>query len=127
MVKYAMISRDVVQLTSSGTYAPGEWDSVLDAVRNDPAVPDGARLIIDSRQLDVRMSSVQLIDRIKNLARRLGPKMGTACAMVVSPENAVLSFQFRDFAEGLIALRIGVFTEMEDAKRWLTPSPEPTF
>ncbi len=120
MVVYAFRG-GVLELTSSGPYASEEWDAVFDAVRADPAVPDGAPLIIDSRELQVKMSAIRLIDRITNLRHRLGPKMGTACAMVVSPENALLSHQFRHFAEDSIDLRVGVFANMDDARKWIDP------
>ena len=118
MVMYT-IQEGVLEITGSGAYASAEWDAVLEAVRNDPFAPDGAPLIIDSRAMQIAMSSVRLIDRIRNLRARLGPKMGSACAMVVSPENVFISQQFQSFSEELINLRVGIFTDKSEARRWL--------
>lgn len=117
MVEYTIGDR-VLEIKGSGIYAPGEWDAAFDAVRNDPAVPDHAFLIIDIRESPIELSTVRLMDRIRNLRDRLGPKIGEACAMVITPKNMLLSHQFQHFSEQMIQLRVGIFTDIAEARRW---------
>lgn len=93
---------------------------MFDSVRNDPAVSDGSPAILDIRELQVELSAIALITRIQNFRDRLGPKMGRTCAIVISPDNRFLSRSFQHYAQELIDLRVGIFSDMDEARRWLT-------
>ena|SRR5258706_11616204 len=109
----------VVEITGAKVYSAAEWDTVFNDVRNDPAVPDAALFIIDTREVQVDMSSVRMIDRVRNLRDRLGSKLGPKCALVMSGQNALMARQFQYFAEGTIHLRVGIFTDPIAAGGWL--------
>jgi hypothetical protein len=119
MVEYH-VEGSVATIVGSGQYVPGEWDAVYDAVQRDAAVPEGASFIIDTRELNIVMPSVRMIDRVRNMRDRLGRKLGSACALVMSRENALTSDQFQHYAQQEINLRVGIFSEPSAAKRWLS-------
>jgi hypothetical protein len=118
MVRYS-VSGGVVTIEGSGTYEAAEWNAVYEAIRSDASVPDGARFVIDSRGTQVDFTSIRMIDRVRNLRVKLGTKLGRACALVMRPENLFSSRQFQYYAQQEIDLRVGMFTDMSEAKRWL--------
>lgn len=123
MLEYAVHGR-IVELTASGSFAPGEWDVVYEAIRADVDVPEAALILIDTRAANIEMSSLRLIDRVANFRARLGNKMGDSCAIVTTPRNAHASYGFQHYATA-IGLRVGVFDDPAAAKRWLE-SREPS-
>ena len=108
----------ILTLRASGTTTRGEREPVFDAVRADAGVPNGALLLLDVREVDVWMSEYVVIERLRVLLDQLGPKLGPACAMIITPRVADQARIFQ--AEGAgFALRVGLFSDEQSARKWL--------
>jgi hypothetical protein len=88
-------------------------------VRADARVPDSARVLLDVREVDVGMSEAVVTERLRVLLDQLGPKIGTLCAMIVSPALADQSRLFQSAGIG-VGLRIGLFSDEPSARHWLS-------
>ena len=89
------------------------------AVRADAAVPDGALLLLDQREIDVAMMRGHLVvERLRVLFDQLGPKLGPMCALIFAPGLAEQAHVFQTEAVGF-GLRVEVFSDEPSARQWL--------
>ena len=118
MVSYE-IDGSILILRASGTTTRDQRVPVLDAVRADARVPNGALLMIDVREVDVGMSKPVVVERLRLLFDLLGPKLGPACALIVTPglggDQASI---FQAEAAGF-GLRVELFSDERTARQWL--------
>jgi hypothetical protein len=74
----------ILILTKSGISTLAERTALFDALRADPALPDGALLLLDIRQEEDAVGDKELADRFQGLRSALGRKLGPACAVIES-------------------------------------------
>jgi hypothetical protein len=113
-------------VTKSGRSTLAEREALFDALRADPAVPDGALLLLDLRHdEDSLRQDSELESRVLDLQRALGRKLGPACAMIVHEDYDAdaRSFQEMPAADGY---RLVMFTVEAAARRWLSAFAPPT-
>ena len=110
----------ILTLRASGTPTLKERKPVYDAVRADPAVPKGARLLLDVREIDVAMySDHAAVERFRVLIDQLGPKLGPVCAIIAAPWLMKQMRVMQEAASG-VGLRICLFTDEPSARHWLS-------
>ena len=88
---------------------------MFDAVRADERVRSAALILIDTRGVDVGMSEHVVVERLRVLVNQLGPKVGPACALIVSPGVAEQARVFQTEAMGF-GLRVGLFSDEPSAR-----------
>jgi hypothetical protein len=113
------VENGVIVITAAGVYTATERDNVYDAIRRDPAIHEQSLLLIDTRQNLAPGSAIDIRDAIDSLIRRLGPKLGRACAIIRSPARPAASFHFQLHASAR-GLRVGVFDDEAGARQWLS-------
>ena len=114
------IAGSILTLRASGTPTLKERKPVYDAVRADAAVPNGARLLLDIREIDSAMYSEHaVVERLRVLIDQLGPKLGSLCAMVVSPSPMNQAHIMEEAGNG-VGLRVALFTDEPSAREWLS-------
>jgi hypothetical protein len=114
------IDGSVLTLRAAGTPTLKERKPVYDAVRADAAVPKGARLLLDIRDIDVAMYSEHaVVERFRVLIDHLGPKLGSVCAMIVPP-GLTDQVRFVQEAGSGVGLQVFVFTDEPSARDWLS-------
>jgi hypothetical protein len=74
-------------VTKSGTSTPQERTALFDTLRADPAVPNGAVLLLDMRDDEDALEGTELGHRFLGLKTALGLKLGPACAVVVHDQH----------------------------------------
>jgi hypothetical protein len=118
------IDGSILTLRASGTTTREQREPVFAAVRADERVPDGARVLLDMREVDVGMSMPIVVERLRVLLDLLGPKLGTTCALVMTPglSDQASLFQTEAISFGL---RVRLFSEVRLARRWLDKAPLP--
>ena len=107
----------LLTLTVKGRYSPDERDAFLDTIGADPAVPSRAVLMIDIRELEFNPA---VGDGLRALIARIGPKLGTVCAVVASDARWKLAQEFQRAASSQ-QLRVVVFRDEASARDWLAP------
>ena len=112
------VDGSILILRASGTATAVERGAVLDAVRADDRVANGAPLLLDAREVDVIADKQVVVERLRMLLRHLGPKLGQECALLVSRRIRDLADIFRSEAVG-IGLRVELFGDEPAARRWL--------
>ena len=112
------VDGSILIVTLVGASTRKDLRSLFDAVRADPTVPDRAPLLLDSRRAEAKYGEAELRDRVKLLADSLGPKLGPACAVVVSENIELVAHSFQKIT-GEHNLRTGLFRDLESALRWL--------
>ena len=117
MVSYEF-DGSILTFRASGTTTRDQREPVFAAVRADARVPNGALVLLDVREVDVGMSAPVVVERLRVLLDQLGPKLGSACALIVNPELADQAGIFQTEAIG-IGLRVKLFSDERIARRWL--------
>jgi hypothetical protein len=112
------IDGSVLILRASGTTTRDQREPVFAAVRADVCVPNGAPVLLDVREVDVGMSKHVVVERLRVLLDLLGPKLGAACALLVTRELGDQSRIFETEAAGF-GLRAKLFTDERTARQWL--------
>jgi hypothetical protein len=102
-----------------------ERRAIYDAIRVDPRVPDDAVLLLDVRQHDEFLTPEIVRARVPRLKEALGPKLGSAFALLVTKERMPDALIFQAVA-GEFRFRIGVFYEEALARTWLQAYLPPT-
>jgi hypothetical protein len=113
-------------LTKSGRSTPQERAELFEALRGDPAVPNGALLLLDLRQNEEPTAGSEFGDRLLGLRGALGLKLGPACAVVVHDQHDsdARALQEMPATQGL---RLVMFTDEAVARGWLSIfAPPPT-
>jgi hypothetical protein len=108
----------ILTLRATGTTTAEERQPVFDAVRADSRVPNGALVFLDVRDVDIGMGHPVVVERLRVLCSQLGPKLGPACAMLVTPAVRDQSSTFQAEAVGF-GLRVNLFTDESKARHWL--------
>jgi|ERR1017187_7388497 hypothetical protein len=117
MVSYE-IDGSILTFRASGTTTRDQREPVFAAVRADAHVPNGALVLLDVREVDVGMSAPVVIERLRVLFDLLGPKLGTTCAVIITPELGDQASLFQTEATGF-GLRVKLFSDERIARRWL--------
>jgi hypothetical protein len=117
MVSYEM-DGSILTFRASGTTTHDQRKPVFDAVRADARVPNGALVLLDVREVDVGMSKPVVVERLRVLLDQLGPKLGPACALIVTPEVGDQASIFQTEAIGF-GLRVKLFSDEPTARLWL--------
>jgi hypothetical protein len=117
MVSYE-IDDSILIFRASGTTTSDQREPVFAAVRADARVPNGALLLLDVREVDVGMSMPVVVERLRVLLDLLGPKLGLACAVIVTPEHGDQARIFQTEATAF-GLRVKLFDDERSARRWL--------
>jgi hypothetical protein len=112
------IDGSVLILRASGTTTHAQREPVFAAVRADARVPNDTLVLLDVREVDVGMSKPVVVERLRVLIDLLGPKLGSACALIVTPELGDQSRIFETEAAGF-GLRAKLFTDERIARQWL--------
>jgi len=114
------IAGSILTLRASGTPTLKERQPVYDAVRADAAVPNGAQLLLDIREIDAAMYSEHaVVERLRVLIDQLGPKLGSVCAMLISPSLMTQGRIMQEAGSG-VGLRVFLFTDEPSARHWLS-------
>lgn len=90
------------------------------ALRSDRKIPDGASLIIDIREYEVRPTQAELQDRVRAMLEALAGKVGAACAVLVGDTSLRIGLNVQ-LAAGNMNFRVGVFHGEAAARKWLAP------
>jgi hypothetical protein len=117
MVSYE-IDGSILTFRASGTTTVDQREPVFDAVRADARVPNGALVLLDVREVNVGMSKHVVVERLRVLLDQLGPKLGPACALIVTPELGDQANIFQTEAIGF-GLRVELFGDERIARQWL--------
>jgi hypothetical protein len=117
MVSYE-IDGSVLTFRASGTTTREEREPVFAAVRADERVPNGALVLLDMREVDVGMSTPVVVERLRVLLDLLGRKLGTTCAVIITPELGDQASSFQTEATRF-GLRVKLFSDEQAARRWL--------
>jgi len=117
MVSYE-IDGSILTFRASGTTTRDQREPVFAAVRADARVPNGALVLLDVREVDVGMSAPVVVERLRVLFDLLGPKLGTTCAVIITPELGDQASLFQTEATGF-GLRVKLFSDERIARRWL--------
>jgi hypothetical protein len=112
------IDGSVLILRASGTTTHAQREPVFAAVRADARVANDTPVLLDVREVDVGMNKHVVIERLRVLLDLLGPKLGPACALIVTPELGDQSRIFETEAIGF-GLRVRLFTDEQTARQWL--------
>lgn len=112
------IDGSILTFRASGTTTRDQREPVFAAVRADARVPNGALILLDVREVDVGMSMPVVVERLRVLLDLLGPKLGTTCAVVITPELGDQASLFQTEATGF-GLRVKLFSDERIARRWL--------
>jgi hypothetical protein len=112
------IDGSVLILRASGTTTRDQREPVFAAVRADARVPNDTLVLLDVREVDVGMSKNVVVERLRVLLDQLGPKLGSACALLVTSELGDQSRIFETEAAGF-GLRAKLFTDERIARQWL--------
>jgi hypothetical protein len=112
------IDGSILIFRASGTTTREQREPVFAAVRADARVPNGMLVLLDVREVDVGMSKHVVVERLRVLLDLLGPKLGPACALIVTPELGDQSRIFETEATGF-GLRVELFTDERTARQWL--------
>ena len=70
------------------------------------------------REVDVGMSNHVVVERLRVLLDQLGPKLGPACALIVTPGVGDQARIFQTEATGF-GLRVKLFSDERIARQWL--------
>jgi uncharacterized protein (DUF2336 family) len=114
------IDGQILTLRVSASLTPSEREALFDAVRVDARVPQAVVLIIDARSLPLDLSEASLIEWLRALVDRLGPKLGSMCAMI-REAHGDNSHLFQTAARSL-GLRVGLFSDEQTARQWFEHS-----
>jgi hypothetical protein len=107
-----------VTLKSDGKADARQRQAVFDAMRSDPKVHDGACLILDLRHAVIQLTQSELEDRVRALFATLGPRLGTACAVIVRDKSLRFGLNVQTIA-GNMNFRVGLFHDEHRARKWL--------
>jgi len=119
MISYRVDGPFVI-LTTNGKSTDSERALVFEALRADSKVPDGAYLIIDIREYEIRLTQAELESRVRAMVEALAPKIGVASAVLVGDSSLRIGLGLQLVA-GNLNFRVGVFHDEASARKWLAP------
>jgi hypothetical protein len=111
------------ELTFAGTYSLEQVERAFAAVLDGTEDDCGKGLIVDATDSETEFTEQELRTLADFLARRR-ERLGHRMAVVVAVENKVhyaTSRMLAAYAEPM-DLVVGVFTDMDEAARWIAPS-----
>ena len=114
------VNGHMVEVDLGRAYELHDLRTVLQAIRDDPAVPPGALLIVDGTKVDA--SAVSPFDaqmRAGALMDIMGERAARVFAVVV-PTGLTDTARLAQHAVGARGLRMGIFQDIESARRWLS-------
>jgi len=117
MLSYT-IDGSLLTLNASGTPTLDEREQVFNAMRADPAVPNGAQLLIDARDVDLALADVSMAERLRVLVDLVGPKLGPVCAVII-PAGLATQFRLFQTAGRGAGLKVELFSDEQSARQWL--------
>ena len=118
MLSYS-VDGHILTVHVTGASDPEQRGALLQAIRNDPAVPRGAVLLLRVEDITETFDDAELRARLAGLIRGLGPKLVPVCA-VIGPQSYLLEgHRFQNLA-GQAGLRVGLFRDEASARTWLS-------
>lgn len=124
MISYKVDGQFVI-LTANGKANERERSQLFEALRADPNVPDGAYLIIDIRDYEIRLTQAELEARVRAMVEALASKIGVASAVLVGDSSLRIGLGLQLVA-GNMNFRVGVFHDEASARKWLAPGASRT-
>jgi hypothetical protein len=112
------IDGPILTLTLKGTPHELQRSMTYAEIAGDARVPPGVLVMVDIRRADPIDDPAEVDRRARTLVERLGPKLGSACAVIVPPRLATIAEHFQSMSTEL-GLRIALFRDEPDARRWL--------
>jgi len=117
MLTYEVDGR-ILKIIAAGTTSPEDRQAFYRDTGSDARVPERALLLIDARHADQAIDVNDLQMRAQFIAEGLGPKLGPLCA-VIAPPLLAKDAAFFQAAVGQFGLRVGVFSDEQEARKWL--------
>ena len=120
MFHYA-VDQTCLTLTAEGFIGADEAASAFNAIRNDPAVPEGLPWLMDLRQYDQSSMPIdELQGRVLKMFQILGPKLGKFWAIVLDDqvEHLVKGRLVQHLVQGDDAT-VMLFRSVAEARDWL--------
>lgn len=117
MLTYHVDGR-VLSIAASGTPSDDERRVLIEAILEDPRIPDAALVLLDVRRADARGNPREVEHRTRYFIQRLAPRIGPVCAVIVAPEMMHEAVHMQS-AGAEMGLRIGLFKSEADARQWL--------
>jgi hypothetical protein len=110
----------VVTVHSPVTPALEGARDVFIAMRDDPAVPMGALLLVDARESDVSLDPALVRNRVELMWSMLGKKFAPFIAMVPrSAATGLTAHRVQMDALVYAGIQIGIFGAVDEARQWL--------
>jgi hypothetical protein len=113
------VENGLVMITIGPLSTFNERQALYDAIRRDPRVPDDAVLLLDVRLHEEVLTPETVRARVPLLKNALGPKLGSAFALLATRDRMPDAMIFQAVA-GEFQFRVGVFYEEALARTWLT-------
>ena len=107
-----------VEVVLPDAYTLQELRALYRAVLDDPALPQRALMLFDARQRVSQVSFEERRARTAAFLEILPPRIPPVCAMVATPQ-AALTAKAAQLEAGVTGLRVGIFSDMDSARRWL--------
>jgi len=117
MLSYSVDGR-ILTVVATGTTPGADRRQFYAGIEADARVPLGALLLVDARRADPVEDVHELEERAHLIASLLGPKMGPVCA-IIAPPRLLTDANFFQAASGQLGIRVGIFNDEPDARRWL--------
>ena len=108
-----------VEITLGARYTATELRDLLELIRDDPSMPNGALLLFDASARIQVLSETDVRSRLGMLVDLLGPRMTPAFATIVSSASAVTG-QVAQRVASASGLRCELFVDAGAARQWLT-------
>jgi hypothetical protein len=112
------INGSFVEIEMPRTYPTPVLRELYQTLLSDPAVPQGALLLVDLSHRTEMPWTGEVQARLKMFFELLFPKFLPVCAVVISPQT-VLPLQTAQQLARVAGLRMGIFPDLHSARRWL--------
>jgi hypothetical protein len=120
MLTYSTSGRRL-EVRAAGTIPQEESEAVMEAIRQDPAVPDQALFLLDVTDHDD--SNVPLSEvgpRLFHMVGALGPKLGSFWAIVTANQlDQVVKLRLAQHLVRGSDITVTIFRDLDEARNWL--------
>jgi hypothetical protein len=120
------IDAPFVEVSLGAIYTSTELRRLFESIRDDPAVPDEALLLFDTTARTEVIATADIRERLDVLVDTLRPRIAPVFAIIVSSATALMAQTAQREARAK-GFRVGLFLDVESARRWLAgfgSSPE---
>ena len=121
------IRGQVLIVTLAGDYGFEEPVRAVQEAIADSAFQRGTSLLVDSRLSKTSRSSEEFRERARWLASLRDKGLSSRCAVVIGPEAHQFGMaRMAATHHDLQGLELEIFTDLDEAVRWLSDYPDPT-